>query len=224
MKNDDDQYAAHCEMFRRAGFSAESVARAREAAEREGPQLKKSGTANPDNASLDCDDMAAAYASKPLPKSPFFAAPPEDPTELLVGVVSYRKRANPDDASLDCDDMAAAHDALREPTTKELPALLEKHAARLAELGHYGIAADVQLASERIVATGSQLKALATGFCGNTHEPEHVGSPCPYCRYDEIAAAAKKLFEPNVPHCCDCGIGSDWEPLKALVSSEPEGR
>lgn len=37
-----------------------------------------------------------------------------------------------------------------EPTASELPALLEKHASRLAEMGHYDIAADVQLASERL--------------------------------------------------------------------------
>jgi hypothetical protein len=57
---------------------------------------------------------------------------------------------NPDTASLDCEDMAAAYDAMKEPTASELPALLEKHALRLAELGHYDIAADVQLASERL--------------------------------------------------------------------------
>jgi hypothetical protein len=123
---DDDAYAAHCEMFRRAGFTAETVARAREAAERD-------------------------FASKPLPKSPFFAAPPEDPNEL-VKYVSPRKplTTNQDTTSLDCEDMAAAYDALEEPTASELPALLEKHASRLAELGHYDIAADVQLASERL--------------------------------------------------------------------------
>ena len=63
--------------------------------------------------------------------------------------------ASPDDASLDCDDMAAAYaskplPSLKEPTASELPALLEKHASRLAEMGHYDIAADVQLASERL--------------------------------------------------------------------------
>jgi hypothetical protein len=87
-------------------------------------------TANPDNAYLDCDDMAAAYASKPLPKSPFFAAPPEDSSELLVGEISFS--------------------SLKEPAPSELPVLLEKHASRLAEMGHYDIAADVQLASERL--------------------------------------------------------------------------
>lgn len=37
---------------------------------------------------------------------------------------------------------------------------------------------------------------------------------------DVLIAAARKLFDPNGPHCCDCGMGSDWEDLKVLVSSE----
>lgn len=64
--------------------------------------------------------------------------------------MSKHRPSSPDNAYLDCDDMAAAYDALKEPTASALPALLEKHASRLAELGHYDIAADVQLASERL--------------------------------------------------------------------------
>ena len=126
MKIDDDQDAAHGEMFRRDGCTAEAVARALEAAER-------------------------ACASKPLPESPFFAAPPEDPTELLVGVVvANRKPANPDVRVIRCGHVIAIERYTKEPKASELPALLEKHASRLAEMGHYDIAADVQLAAERL--------------------------------------------------------------------------
>lgn len=37
----------------------------------------------------------------------------------------------------------------------------------------------------------SHLKSLATGFCGRTHEPNHLGEPCPYCR----ASEARSIFE-----------------------------
>lgn len=51
---------------------------------------------------------------------------------------------------LPVDQQYHSYDLMKEPTTDELPAMLEKHALRLAGLGHYDIAADVQLAAERL--------------------------------------------------------------------------
>jgi hypothetical protein len=93
MQDDDAAYAAHCQRFRDAGFTADKLAAARR-------------------------DFGHGPNS----------VDPADRQEL---------------ASL-----------LKEPTESELPAVLEKHAARLAELGHYDMAADVQLASERLSREG----------------------------------------------------------------------
>ena len=108
-----------------------------------------------------CEVSRPQLVSRPLPNSPYFAAPPEDPNEL-VKYVSPRKplTTNPDNTILDCEDMSAAYDAMKEPTASELPALLEKHASRLAEMRHYDSAADVQLASERLVAAMDRVEEL----------------------------------------------------------------
>lgn len=59
-----------------------------------------------------------------------------------------------------------------------------------------------------------QLRALARGICGRTHEPTHLGEPCPYCRAvdaESRIAEARAIFE-----LFDRGEIYDTDALAAL--------
>jgi hypothetical protein len=68
-----------------------------------------------------------------------------------------------------------------------------------------------------------QLRALARGVCGRTHDPTHLGEPCPYCRANDAEsqiAEARAIFERF-----DRGELYDtdaFQALRALLGPKPE--